>query len=69
MNIWQFFDNHCFLALLSLGTAYGIIVRIIRFPLIMFRGWPPSPMDADGDIHYPSNDSNVDQPSDERRGE
>jgi len=29
--------------------AYNILVVIVRWPNIWFRGWPPEHLDADGD--------------------
>lgn len=53
MNIWDFFDNHWFLAFLAICFAYGIIVRLFRLPVLLIHGWPTNPhMDADGDINY-----------------
>lgn len=56
MTIWGFLDNHWFLALLIICCGYGIIVRIIRLPILLLRGWPEAPMDADGDIRYQEKD-------------
>ncbi len=53
MTIWQFMDNHWFLAFLTICFVYGITVRLIRLPVLLLRGWPKEPYDADGDIHRP----------------
>jgi hypothetical protein len=51
--MWQFFDNHWFIALITVLCAYWLLVRIIRLPMLLLRGWPPSDAthacDADGD--------------------
>lgn len=55
MTIWQFFDAHTFLALLAICFTWGLLVRILRMPVLLLRGWPPSNdthnCDADGDWH------------------
>lgn len=54
MTMWEFFDNHWFIAFLAICFAYGIIVRFLRLPTLLLHGWPKNPnMDADGDIKYP----------------
>ncbi|MCE9564607.1 MAG: hypothetical protein K8U57_21445 [Planctomycetes bacterium] len=53
MTIWDFFNYHWFLAFLTICFTYGIVVRLIRIPLLLIRGWPPAPLDADGDVHHP----------------
>ena len=57
MTIWEFFDNHWFLAFLATCSTYGIIVRLIRMPMLLIHGWPPAPLDADGDVHHPETQS------------
>ena len=49
--IW--FNEHWFLtfclAWISIHSCYYIIMRMIRSANILFRGWPPAHLDADGD--------------------
>ena len=37
------------LAWVSIHSCYYIIMRMIRSVIVLFRGWPPEHLDADGD--------------------
>jgi len=65
MDIFQFFDQHWFLAWCALWGIwpafwFGVIaVQLVGFRLpnrlfrtlnVLFRGWPPEHLDADGDF-------------------
>lgn len=60
MNMWDFFNNHPFIAWCSLWllwllipamqTTLLLIGRTYRTINILFRGWPPAHLDADGDL-------------------
>ena len=65
MNMWQFFDNHGFIAWCALWLcwpaiwfsylAFRFVVFttpncILRTIKVLFRGWPPAHLDADGDL-------------------
>lgn len=54
--IW--ITEHWFLGFILIFTALeltaNLISRVLRFFVILIRGWPTAPyMDADGDIVYP----------------
>lgn len=57
MTIWDFAGEHWFVTLLIVWSVSGTIKYIISLPIramnIRKHGWPPVPLDADGDIHYP----------------
>ncbi|MBP3954365.1 hypothetical protein J8F10_03515 [Gemmata sp. G18] len=53
MTIWTFFDSHCFLAFLALCSTYYLCVRLIRMVMVLARGWPTPPLDADGEVVRP----------------
>ena len=48
--MWGFFDEHWFLAFLALCFAFGLGARLIRMVMVLARGWPNPPLDADGDV-------------------
>ena len=61
MNIVEFFNNHYFIAWCALWLGWPILhlaklllfslpVRILRTLNVVFRGWPPEHLDADGDF-------------------
>ncbi len=61
MNMWDFFNEHWFLAWCALWLCWpaaslvGAIFfrlpnRILRTIKVLVRGWPPAHLDADGDI-------------------
>lgn len=64
MNMWDFFDQHWFLAwcalwgvwpaayvaLILIGTVFRMWNRLMRAVNVAVRGWPPAHLDADGDI-------------------
>lgn len=61
MNMWDFFDNHWFIAWCALWGIWPVYFllstvlfrlpnRAMRFTVILFRGWPPAHLDADGDL-------------------
>ena len=50
MTIWDFFDDHWFLAFLAICFTAGAAKRLIRLPVLLIHGWPPLPLDADGDV-------------------
>jgi len=51
-NPWQFFFMGPFILIL-LGGAYQFVLyswnRLLRTIKVLFRGWPPEHLDADGD--------------------
>ena len=56
MTIWDFFNNHWFLAICAMITIcalakgfYWMFNRLMRTIKVAIRGWPPSHLDADGD--------------------
>lgn len=54
MNSWvEVVNTHWFLSfLLVYSIIYGVlglVSRTYRFVLILFKGWPPSHLDADGE--------------------
>lgn len=62
-EMWAFFDQHVILAWCALWLIWGVFWviavairtawvlsnRILRTFVVLFRGWPPSHLDADGD--------------------
>lgn len=57
MTIWDFANEHWFVALLMVWAVAHVIVTPFRLYFrsrnIQAHGWPKAPFDADGDIHYP----------------
>lgn len=53
MTMWGFFDNHWALALVGLCFTYHVSTRLIRMIMVLARGWPSPPLDADGDVVWP----------------
>lgn len=45
------------LAIVVIGTAFRIVNRVLRTIKVLFRGWPPSHLDADGDFRKASEDA------------
>lgn len=50
MGILDFMHEHWFLAFLMICFAYGLLVRIVRLPTLLLRGYPPEWCDVDGDL-------------------
>lgn len=60
MNMWDFLHQHPFIAWClawSVWGIYGIAIlalrlvnRCLRTVMVVFRGWPPPHLDADGDF-------------------
>jgi len=60
MNMWDFFNQHEFLAWCALWltwlmipamqTILLLVNRTYRAINILFHGWPPAHLDADGDF-------------------
>ena len=58
--MYEFLDEHWFIAWCALWLVWGIIPlveiifrlanRILRTIKVIFRGWPPEHLDADGDF-------------------
>ncbi len=63
MGMWEFFNQHYFLAWFALWLVWGVfwiiaiatecvlklVNRILRTIKVCARGWPPEHLDADGD--------------------
>ena len=61
MEMWEFFDNHWFIAWCALWLLWGVVPiayivlfrlpnRLLRSIKVLVRGWPPEHLDADGDF-------------------
>ncbi len=55
MTFWQFAHEHWFLTFVSLCVILGVPHSAYKLRLraknIEKHGWPPTPLDADGDVH------------------
>lgn len=63
-DFYQFASQHPFLAFCMICAVYYTIklpfqlfIYCLRSRNIRAHGWPPVPMDADGDIHHPEKSS------------
>jgi len=68
MNIWEFASNSPITALilaylLMAPVRYGFRAynNRLRHKNILAHGWPPQPLDADGDVHLPDCDCQSDE--------
>lgn len=60
MNAWDFWHAHPFIAWCALWLLWGLVPlaaaaanlvnRFLRTIKVLFRGWPPEGLDADGDF-------------------
>lgn len=61
MTVWDFASEHWFVALLIVWSVAKTFCFCVALPIrainIYKHGWPPAPLDADGDIHYPDTES------------
>jgi hypothetical protein len=69
MNFFEFLANHGFGALIALWVVCYYIASSYRLRLramnIQAHGWPPQPLDADGDVHHLGRNC-ADEPDDEK---
>lgn len=52
MGFWDFWNAHPFIAwcaLWLLWAVFALAVQVLRTIRVLFRGWPPPGLDADGD--------------------
>lgn len=68
MNVWQFFDQHWFLALIAIFGVSKCALELVTLCKLPFRsfmvakaGWPPAYLDADGDTHHPATPESEDE--------
>ena len=52
-SFWIFCGSYCMISMILYFIVNGIIKicsRLFRMIMILFKGWPPSHLDADGDF-------------------
>lgn len=78
MGPWDYLNNNGFGLFICFIVGCVTLVKICNLPVTAYRlrlraanisahGWPPQPLDADGDVHLPSCNCQDDSEDDSRK--